>query len=106
MPFIIVDEWCYYLNETFLTYNEARDSCASANSHLAYITTEEEQVALESYLSGSGVESKYILCWSTCEKWTMFLWVSKYFCLINLIFCTVEIVVFFHSEIIWFNSRN
>ena len=61
VPFIIVGEWCYYLNETFLTYNDARQSCASANSHLAYITTEDEQLALESYLSGSGVESKHIL---------------------------------------------
>ena len=59
VPFIIVDEWCYYLNETFLTYTEARDTCTRVNSHLAYITTEQEQVSLESYLSGTGVESEY-----------------------------------------------
>ena len=97
VPFIIVGEWCYYLNETFLTYDEARDNCASANSHLAYITTEEEQVALESYLSGSGVESKHIFVLVHLRKVDirMFFWVSKYFLNKFVIFCTVAIVGFF-----------
>ena len=61
-PFIEVGQWCYFLNQTQVTFGQAIDSCIGLNSHLAYITTEQEQMALEPYLTASGETCKYLLC--------------------------------------------
>ena len=41
---------CYYVEFSTMTYGEAADSCKAMDSHLVYITSSEEQDAIQTYL--------------------------------------------------------
>ena len=45
---------CYYLNHTRVNYTDAQNNCLEMNGHLVFITSAEEQAALEPYLEGTG----------------------------------------------------
>ena len=43
---------CYRVVLELLTFDEARQECIAIESHLAYITSQEEQDAIGAYLDG------------------------------------------------------
>ena len=52
---------CDYLNHTRVNYTDAQHNCMAMNDHLVYITSAEEQAALEPYLERTGNSVREIL---------------------------------------------
>ena len=51
-----------------MNYADAEESCATINSHLVYITSEQKQSALEPYLEGTGEFCKTFVLEVTARK--------------------------------------
>ena len=49
-PFVYTGEGCYYVFEQYDNFWVANDNCLVMDSHLAYITTEAEQHAIEDHI--------------------------------------------------------
>ena len=51
-PFVDLGVGCYYCGQERVIFGEAIEECATMTSHLAYIKTEDKQIAIEQYLEG------------------------------------------------------